>query len=306
MRPTFATGLAVVLLGASFGCGGKGSPTSAPDTSTPPPAPPVAGRPSLDGTYLLTESQMFGQKQTAAEIAKDPEVERTYVIKGNVITDLFGRKGKSQSIKLDASKTPHEIDIFDPKDGGEAKAIRGIYKLEGDKLTIALGDKKPEERPRDFNFGGGNVILVLVKKSPDSGSKEPGGPSSGGVTDSKPDGPKPSGPSVGGPVKVTAPELAKLYAEDQKKFDATYKGKQVIVTGEVHSSGYDPFDKKNWMMLKGFKGPDDLVETTVRFWTTKEFEGLKAGDRVRMRGTVVGFQKAILAAELKDPKLEKE
>lgn len=164
--PRIAAIIVIVCALAVAGCGKQSEPTKAqgdpkagPTTTTP-----TAGKTrNLDGKYVLTESQMFGEKQSAAEIAKGPEEERTFVIKGSTISDLFGRKGKSQSIKLNASKTPHEIDVFEPEDGGELKAVRGIYKLEGDKLTIALGGEKPEDRPQNFDFGGRAFILVLVK-----------------------------------------------------------------------------------------------------------------------------------------------
>ena len=63
------------------------------------------------------------------------------------------------------STTPRQIDIEVLSNPGEGKAsLLGIYKLEGDKLTICLG----QERPTKFESakGSGNSLFVLRRQKP--------------------------------------------------------------------------------------------------------------------------------------------
>lgn len=69
------------------------------------------------------------------------------------------KKGTRKSIvKLDATKTPKEIDLMVEKD----KSFLGIYKLEGDILTICIGDQK--NRPTAFDISKGGQALIQYKK----------------------------------------------------------------------------------------------------------------------------------------------
>lgn len=85
----------------------------------------------------LTEGLLFeGDKVTAVRAAKgDDPVAR----------------GGSGSYTLDASKSPKAIDVR--WDAGEGKAVThlGIYKLEGESLTISWSGPGEKERPREFN-----------------------------------------------------------------------------------------------------------------------------------------------------------
>lgn len=67
---------------------------------------------------------------------------------------------------LDPSKTPGAIDVYflgDPR-----KPTEGIYKLEGDELTICLSgavvDGKMPPRPREFKASKANFYVLFVMK----------------------------------------------------------------------------------------------------------------------------------------------
>ena len=100
-------------------------------------------------------------------------------------TDIFDgdkltieSKGISQPIeakfKLDSAKKPAEIDVvIKVKDGGLAWS--GIYKLEGDTLTICWAqNSRDEKRPSDFNCkkGDGRVLFVYKKVKEDTSSEK--------------------------------------------------------------------------------------------------------------------------------------
>jgi uncharacterized protein (TIGR03067 family) len=161
MRSTSAAVLAA-LLAAAIGCGGKGG--SASDPGTPGPAPNTSGPPNLDGTYTLTRA-VFGPVEVKPEdLAKAPEVERTVVIKGDKMTlGVFMGQPETWTIKLDAGKNPHEINVTEVK-AGKPDDLPGIYRVEGDVVTIHLGMYKAKERPKAFDLTGDSFFLVLKKR----------------------------------------------------------------------------------------------------------------------------------------------
>lgn len=66
---------------------------------------------------------------------------------------------------IDATKTPATIDLQPGKGTYEGKTLPGIYKVEGDTLTIAFAEPG-KERPKAFeSTAGSGVVLVLHKKA---------------------------------------------------------------------------------------------------------------------------------------------
>ena len=67
--------------------------------------------------------------------------------------------------KLDPSKSPKEIDItllekFGGKDGFR---MTGIYKLDGDTLTVCRTVSPDYERPKEFKVAEGHVLIVFKR-----------------------------------------------------------------------------------------------------------------------------------------------
>ena len=152
MRRTFGIGLAVAALALAVGCGKK--PGTAPE---PPPGPP-----SLAGGWTLIGVEAAGQKET--DFSKQPAEQRKIRATADKLIATKDGKEEASTYKLDATKTPHEIDMTEPRNG-KTETLYGIYKLEGDTLTICLvPSSNPADRPKEFKSEPGSKALILTLK----------------------------------------------------------------------------------------------------------------------------------------------
>ena len=74
----------------------------------------------------------------------------------------FGTTSKIK-VKLDQAKDPWEVDMFYEWAGDDASPLKGIFKLEGDKLTLcrALGNGS---RPKEFQTNvQGSTMMVFQR-----------------------------------------------------------------------------------------------------------------------------------------------
>ena len=112
--------------------------------------------------------EKFQGKWTVASIEENGKLESADEVAMFVVTvkdALFTIKIKDEvtkelTIKLDPSQKPAAIDLV-PKDAKE-KTVLGIYKLDGDTLTIA-GTDQNKERPTEFSSAKGVTLLVLKR-----------------------------------------------------------------------------------------------------------------------------------------------
>jgi uncharacterized protein (TIGR03067 family) len=130
---------------------------------------------NLPGTFMKKDNAVL-QGKWVAEIGDEKTVEVT--IKGFSLTWWTGavategdakRIGKKVGISVDytyrvnASKRPQEMDltVSDAQTGN--KVFRGIYKLDGGKLTIRRSEPG-EARPKDFEAREGDKNLSITLK----------------------------------------------------------------------------------------------------------------------------------------------
>jgi uncharacterized protein (TIGR03067 family) len=115
-----------------------------------------ADRDKIHGSWTVSAGEKAGQR-APAEGLKD--VRMTF--SGGKFTWKTGEKVTEGTFSLDAAKTPREISM-----SAEGKKLAGIYRLEGDELTICVGIG--DDRPTDFvsKAGAKTLLLVLKREKP--------------------------------------------------------------------------------------------------------------------------------------------
>jgi uncharacterized protein (TIGR03067 family) len=111
----------------------------------------------LAGTWTL-ESRSSGGKEFKQAKALQLQVR----IEGDKWTVLVkGRPTDTDRIVLDPTQDPKTIDRIAEKDG-RTTTVRGIYKVEGDTLTVANGAANDKKRPEKFESAEGSSTILSV------------------------------------------------------------------------------------------------------------------------------------------------
>jgi uncharacterized protein (TIGR03067 family) len=111
----------------------------------------MADQEKIQGTWELVSGERNG-KPLPDEVIQHVKL----IFAGDKLTTQHKDRKTEATFKLDANKTPKEIDL--DMDGSVGK---GIYQLDGDSLKLVhgeVGDPRPKEFPKE---GSGLTVLVL-------------------------------------------------------------------------------------------------------------------------------------------------
>jgi uncharacterized protein (TIGR03067 family) len=103
------------------------------------------------GTWVVTSSIFDGQPAPAAIVRSIKRI----VTSDHVVWKRDGKSFAGTKVELDPAAEPKAIDVI--PDGGRNRGERvlGIYKLEGDRLTICMA-APGRPRPKEFKAGKGS------------------------------------------------------------------------------------------------------------------------------------------------------
>lgn len=126
-------------------------------------APAAKDPPKTDVTTIVGEWDAESAMSRGKPDNPPPGTTWTFTAEGKSVLRIGGRdEPKDGTYKADPKKDPAEVDITD---GPKGRPMRGIYKVEGDTLTLCLsGDD--EDRPKAFDApAGSRVILIILKRA---------------------------------------------------------------------------------------------------------------------------------------------
>jgi len=115
------------------------------------------------GTWLASSFRRDGQ-QTPQEIVRT--ITRTGV-NDHVVWKRNGKSFAGTAMVLDPRQSPMSIDVI--ADGGPSrgKRVLGIYRLDGNRLTICMADAD-QPRPKDFTAEKGSLqtLMTFIREKP--------------------------------------------------------------------------------------------------------------------------------------------
>jgi RNA polymerase sigma factor (sigma-70 family) len=109
------------------------------------------------GTWGYVSVEVGGKKVAEEDVK---EAEMIYTAEGTFTADRGKGMKREGTYKLDPAKKPKEITTTN----GEGRTHSGIYKLDGDTLTICIPEEAGAERPTEFATKEGTKVLLVVLK----------------------------------------------------------------------------------------------------------------------------------------------
>jgi uncharacterized protein (TIGR03067 family) len=124
----------------------------------PKDPPRKAEPPAIVGTWTCT-SITDGGRPNSADVEGGLIFE--FAANGTLKTTKNGKPEPDGSYVVDAAKSPTDIDLTPEAGGG---IVRGIYKVEGDVLTLCFDDVIAGKRPTAFASPKGTSLLLITFK----------------------------------------------------------------------------------------------------------------------------------------------
>ena len=110
----------------------------------------------IEGTWKLIGGEQNGEDEPQEDLARSE-----LVITGNEHTVTIGDAVLKGTHALDTSQTPMTIDASDTAGPFQGMSLKGIFKVEGDVLTVCFAPPD-EPRPTEFTTKNGKATLMHI------------------------------------------------------------------------------------------------------------------------------------------------
>lgn len=114
---------------------------------------------AMVGKWKVEKATLGGNDLT--EMVKTLSLE---LLPGGKWKMVVGEEKADGTVTLDASKTPKELDVKTENGMQKGMTMKGIYKLDGDTMTVAY-NVGGGERPKGFDAKGETTLLIVYKKA---------------------------------------------------------------------------------------------------------------------------------------------
>jgi uncharacterized protein (TIGR03067 family) len=124
------------------------------------------GLPKLEGAWQAVSYALDGKTAPAEDLKK---IQLIIDGQGNTKAQIEGKTFIASTIKTDPGKSPRTMDITFTEGPDKGKTSLGIYKVEGDVLTICRA-APGQDRPAAFasRAGSGHTLMSYRRVKPDA------------------------------------------------------------------------------------------------------------------------------------------
>jgi uncharacterized protein (TIGR03067 family) len=115
------------------------------------------------GTWLVTSFVSDGTEASPEIVGSIQRV----VKDDHVVWKRDGKNFAGTTMELDPARTPRTIDVIPDGGSSRGKRVLGIYKWDGDSLTICMAGVD-QDRPKEFEAGkgSGRTLMKLKREKP--------------------------------------------------------------------------------------------------------------------------------------------
>jgi uncharacterized protein (TIGR03067 family) len=112
---------------------------------------------AMQGAWTMVSFEVNGNAVSEAQTRTG-----RLVVKGDKYAPTLGGRKTTLTMVLDASKTPRTMDLTFEDGPNRGQTVKGIFKIEGDRLTVCRGLGSDTVRPVEFSTGAESGLSLVV------------------------------------------------------------------------------------------------------------------------------------------------